>query len=53
MNASVNGYVAVVDDDEGVRLSLGRLVRSAGFTARTFASARDFLVANPTPGRAA
>ena len=50
MNASANRYVAVVDDDESVRQSLGRLVRSAGFAARTFASARDFLVANPHPG---
>ena len=35
--------VAVVDDDDGVRRAVGRLFRSAGFDAVTFASAREFL----------
>ena len=35
--------VAVVDDDESVRESLGGLFRSVGFGARAFASAAAFL----------
>jgi FixJ family two-component response regulator len=35
--------IAIVDDDFSVRRSLSRLVRSAGYTTETFASAREFL----------
>jgi FixJ family two-component response regulator len=35
--------VYVVDDDESVRTGLSRLMRSAGFEARTFESAEQFL----------
>jgi len=35
--------VAVVDDDESLRTGLQRLLRSAGFRVRSFASAEDFL----------
>ena len=35
--------VAVVDDDESVRASIGALVRSLGRVAYTFASAEEFL----------
>jgi FixJ family two-component response regulator len=35
--------VSVVDDDESVRESLPDLLREFGFTARTFASAEQFL----------
>ena len=35
--------VAVVDDDDGVRRALGRLLTSAGFSALTFGSAQQFL----------
>jgi FixJ family two-component response regulator len=35
--------IAIVDDDPSVRRSLERLVRSAGYTVETFASAREFL----------
>ena len=35
--------VAVIDDDALVLRSLGRLLRSAGFAVRTFASSQDFL----------
>ena len=35
--------IAVVDDNEGVRLSLDNLLRSEGHRVRTFASAIDFL----------
>jgi FixJ family two-component response regulator len=35
--------VYIVDDDPSVRRGLERLLRAAGFTAQTFASAREFL----------
>ena len=35
--------VYVVDDDASVRDAVGRLVRSAGWTVETFASAQEFL----------
>lgn len=35
--------VGVVDDDQSVRRSLGRLLKSAGYAAETFASAEDYL----------
>ncbi len=35
--------IAIVDDDERMRASLDNLVRSAGFRARVFSSARSFL----------
>jgi FixJ family two-component response regulator len=37
--------ISIVDDDRSVRRALRRLVRSAGFTAETFASAEEFLSA--------
>jgi two-component system, sensor histidine kinase len=35
--------VCVVDDDESVRDAVGNLIRCAGFRAKTFTSAREFL----------
>lgn len=35
--------ISVVDDDEGIRLALDGLLRSAGHSARTFASAEEAL----------
>jgi FixJ family two-component response regulator len=35
--------VAVVDDDKSFRCALQRLMKSAGFPVRSFASAEDFL----------
>ena len=40
---SQEAIVFVVDDDEAVRASLERLIRSAKFTVKTFASANQFL----------
>lgn len=42
--------VHVVDDDAGVRDSLGFLLESAGFTVRTYESAADFLAVAPRLG---
>lgn len=37
--------IAIVDDDEAGRVAMDSLVRSLGYTARTYASAEDFLCA--------
>ncbi len=37
--------IYIVDDDQSVRTNLARLMRSAGFPVRVFASAEDFLAA--------
>lgn len=37
------GTIAIVDDDNGVRLSLSSLVRSLGYDVRVYGSAREFL----------
>ena len=39
--------VLIVDDDLSVRRALQRLIRSAGFSAKTFASGQEFLDSNP------
>jgi FixJ family two-component response regulator len=41
--------VAVVDDDESFRGALQRLLKSAGFPVRSFASAEDFLKSGKQP----
>jgi FixJ family two-component response regulator len=35
--------ISVVDNDESVRMALDSLLRSSGYTVRTFAGAHDFL----------
>lgn len=40
--------VFVIDDDAGVRNSLGFLLRAARLSVKTFASAREFLSTDPT-----
>lgn len=42
--------VFVMDADAAVRCSLARLVRSAGLSVETFASAREFLERPPYSG---
>jgi FixJ family two-component response regulator len=42
--------VLVVDDDDDLRSSLGRLLRSVGMNAMLFASVSDFLKSEPTEG---
>jgi FixJ family two-component response regulator len=44
--------ISIVDDDLSVCRALRRLVQSAGYTAETFASAREFLDSSPS-GRTA
>jgi FixJ family two-component response regulator len=39
--------ISIVDDDESVRESMKALVRSLGYSARTFSSAEEFLDSNP------
>src|SRR3546814_11869291 len=39
--------VVVIDDDDGFRESLGRLLRAAGVNPRLFASIKDFVGADP------
>ena len=41
--------IIVVDDDQSVRKSLDRLMRSHGFAVRSYASAEDFLDDGPPP----
>jgi two-component system response regulator FixJ len=48
--ATPDGLVCVVDDDEAVRCSLERLLRSARFQVKTYASAADYLGCEPNPG---
>ena len=40
-------YVAIVDDDSSMRVSLARLLRIHGFESRTYPSASAFLSALP------
>ena len=42
--------IAVIDDDDGIRVALASLLDSAGFGAATYASAEAFL-ARPGPQR--
>jgi FixJ family two-component response regulator len=35
--------ISIVDDDEGVRVALGNLVRSLGYKSKAFGSAEEFL----------
>ena len=39
--------ISIVDDDESIRESTKALVRSLGYSARTFASAEEFLDSDP------
>jgi FixJ family two-component response regulator len=41
--------VAIVDDDQSVRMALASLLRSAGFVVLLYASAEEFLGGRPVP----
>ena len=43
MNARNHSYVAIVDDDESVCRSFGRLLRTAGYQPVTYPSGESFL----------
>ncbi|MEM5430256.1 response regulator transcription factor [Cupriavidus oxalaticus] len=45
-----NQTVAIVDDDESVRMAISSLVRSLGWQALTFATAREFLHSGSASG---
>ena len=40
----IEGHIAVLDDDESVRKSLRRLLKSFGYKAHTFANPLEFLL---------
>src|ERR1700687_6309473 len=40
--------ISVIDDDLSVRRALGRLVKVAGYSVETFASAHEFLASSPS-----
>jgi FixJ family two-component response regulator len=42
---SGNPVIAIVDDDEAIRIATASLLRSFGYETRLFASAEDFLAA--------
>ena len=50
--STANAMVFVIDDDESVRKSLKRLLKSADYEAEAFESASDFLERAPWPGPA-
>lgn len=49
MSKTTPTYVAIVDDDESVCRSLGRLLRAAGLQPITYASAESFLADTKHP----
>jgi FixJ family two-component response regulator len=49
MNGQHHSYVAIVDDDESVCRSFGRLLRTAGYQTVTYPSAEAFLGDNKRP----
>jgi FixJ family two-component response regulator len=46
MGSGVNQFIAVVDDDAGVRDSLTNLIEAFGYTCSPFSSAEEFLAAD-------
>ncbi len=49
MSSTRQTYVAVVDDDESLCRSLGRLLRASGIQSVTYPSAEDFLADTKRP----
>lgn len=42
-----NRWVAIIDDDPSVRAALARVLRTAGITVETYATAHEYLSASP------
>jgi FixJ family two-component response regulator len=47
---TITPRISVIDDDESVRLAVGRLLESVGLHAELFASAEEFLRSGRLPG---
>ncbi|MDD5675592.1 MAG: response regulator transcription factor [Chitinivibrionales bacterium] len=52
MTAEILPVIYIVDDDASVRKGLGRLIRSAGYSVKTFSSAGEFLASSDPDGPA-
>jgi len=50
MSNDLDPVIHVVDDDDSLRRALTRVLVSSGYTVRGYASAGDFLVAEPSDG---
>jgi len=49
MNSTKNIYIAVIDDDSSLRVSMSRLLRAACFQPVSYPSAEDFLTDTARP----
>ena len=45
----LRGHVAIVDDDQGTRRALSRLLEAAGFRSTTYSSAEEYLESRDRP----
>lgn len=50
MRSSDESVVHVIDDDDSFRVAVSRLLGSAGYQVRTYASAGEYLIQPPSPG---
>jgi len=49
MNSTRNIYIAVIDDDKSLCVSMSRLLRAAGFQTVSYSSSEDFLTDTARP----
>ena len=52
MSHSTETVVHIIDDDESMRIALGRLLEAAGYAVQRHASAGDYLLSDPDPRQA-
>jgi len=52
MRMSDESIVHVIDDDESFRVAVSRILGTAGYQVRTYASAGEYLIQAPSPGTA-